>query len=221
MYYRARFYDPSIGRFISPDSFTRGPDDPRVSYSNNWYAKIHGEATLYAEWLNPHNFNRYIYCNNNPVGYVDPLGLEEALLMMGNVDSNSKIPGLKQLGTAVSKLFAHIAIRTAQLRYSIEGYNTTVLNNTSSSGAYYKGDHVFNQMAGKEAIFMMGHSGGSHKSQFQTTEGGFSPGNIVQYNYMSSKMHDAGLGAGGQINPNVVENNSCYSNWPYLRRDWE
>ena len=74
MYYRARYYDPSIGRFISPDPFTRGPDDPRISYRNNWYAKIHGEATLYGEWLNPHNFNRYLYCNNNPVRYVDPLG---------------------------------------------------------------------------------------------------------------------------------------------------
>ena len=77
MYYRARYYDPSIGRFISPDPFTRGPDDPRISYRNNWYAKIHGEATLYAEWLNPHNFNRYLYCNNNPIRYVDPLGMYE------------------------------------------------------------------------------------------------------------------------------------------------
>ena len=43
-------------------------------YRNNFYAKIHGETTLYAEWLNPHNFNRYIYCNNNPIRYIDPLG---------------------------------------------------------------------------------------------------------------------------------------------------
>ncbi|MCK5707812.1 MAG: RHS repeat-associated core domain-containing protein [Candidatus Aureabacteria bacterium] len=77
MYYRARYYDPDTGRFISPDPFTRGPDDPRISYRNSWYSAIHGEATLYASWLNPHSFNRYLYCNNNPVGYVDPLGLWE------------------------------------------------------------------------------------------------------------------------------------------------
>ena len=44
-----RFYDPLIGRFLSPDPYVQAPD-------------------------NPQNFNRYSYCLNNPLKYVDPTG---------------------------------------------------------------------------------------------------------------------------------------------------
>jgi RHS repeat-associated protein len=48
-YYNARYYDPTIGRFISPDIFIQIP-----SYSQS--------------------FNRYSYCLNNPLKYTDPSG---------------------------------------------------------------------------------------------------------------------------------------------------
>jgi RHS repeat-associated protein len=48
-YYGARYYDPGIGRFISPDSIVPDP-------------------------TNPQNFNRYSYCLNNPLKYTDPTG---------------------------------------------------------------------------------------------------------------------------------------------------
>jgi RHS repeat-associated protein len=48
-YYNARYYDPLIGRFISPDSAT--PD-----------------------LMNPQSFNKYTYCFNNPLKYRDPNG---------------------------------------------------------------------------------------------------------------------------------------------------
>ncbi|MDY6951754.1 MAG: RHS repeat-associated core domain-containing protein [Thermodesulfobacteriota bacterium] len=47
--YRARLYDPLIGRFISPDTIVQGPSDPQT-------------------------LNRYSYCRNNPLIYVDPTG---------------------------------------------------------------------------------------------------------------------------------------------------
>ena len=50
-YYGLRYYDPEIGRFITRDT---NPGDP----------------------VNPQSLNRYIYCLNNPLKYVDPLGLE-------------------------------------------------------------------------------------------------------------------------------------------------
>ncbi len=48
-YYGARYYDPTIGRFISPD-------------------------TVVPNFRNPQSFNRYSYCGNNPLIYTDPSG---------------------------------------------------------------------------------------------------------------------------------------------------
>ena len=44
-----RLYDPLLGRFLSPDNYVQQPD-------------------------NSQNFNRYTYCLNNPLKYVDPDG---------------------------------------------------------------------------------------------------------------------------------------------------
>jgi len=48
-YYGARYYDTGIGRFISPD-------------------------TVVQSFSNPQTLNRYSYCLNNPLKYVDPSG---------------------------------------------------------------------------------------------------------------------------------------------------
>jgi len=48
-YYNARYYDPQIGRFISPDTIIPDP-------------------------MNPQSYNRYSYVLNNPLRYNDPSG---------------------------------------------------------------------------------------------------------------------------------------------------
>ena len=48
-YYNARYYDPVIGRFISPD-------------------------TVVQSFSSPQKLNRYSYCVNNPLKYTDPSG---------------------------------------------------------------------------------------------------------------------------------------------------
>jgi RHS repeat-associated protein len=48
-YYGARYYDPTIGRFISADTIIPNPTDTQA-------------------------FNRYSYCLNNPLKYIDPSG---------------------------------------------------------------------------------------------------------------------------------------------------
>ena len=48
-YYGARYYDATIGRFISPDSVGQKLTDPQ-------------------------SLNRYTYCSNNPLRYTDPTG---------------------------------------------------------------------------------------------------------------------------------------------------
>jgi len=50
-YYGARYYDPVIGRFISPDSVVGDSSDPQ-------------------------NLSRYSYVLNNPLKYTDPNGLD-------------------------------------------------------------------------------------------------------------------------------------------------
>ena len=48
-YHNARYYDASIGRFISADTVVPDPADPQ-------------------------HLNRYTYCLNNPLKYTDPTG---------------------------------------------------------------------------------------------------------------------------------------------------
>jgi RHS repeat-associated protein len=50
--YGARYYDPEIGRFISPD-------------------------TIVPDFANPQSLNRYTYVLNNPLKYIDPTGMQE------------------------------------------------------------------------------------------------------------------------------------------------
>lgn len=48
-YYGARYMDPELGRFISPDWYVQAPEDPQ-------------------------SLNRYTYARNNPINYTDPTG---------------------------------------------------------------------------------------------------------------------------------------------------
>ena len=48
-YYGARYYDPQLRRFITPDTIVQSPYDPQ-------------------------SLNRYAYCRNNPLIYTDPSG---------------------------------------------------------------------------------------------------------------------------------------------------
>ena len=83
MYYlRARYYDPSIGRFTSYDI-----EEGNIS--------------------NPQDMNRYVYCRNNPTKYVDPSG--ESVVIAGMVLSGELLAllgtGFMILGYLASKVF--------------------------------------------------------------------------------------------------------------------
>jgi RHS repeat-associated protein len=76
-YNRARFYDPETGRFITQDPLTKGPDDPTVTYFSGCYAIFHRYIKDNVDSLQPDKTNRYVYCYNNPINLIDPLGLSD------------------------------------------------------------------------------------------------------------------------------------------------
>ncbi len=79
-WFGARWYSPSLGRFITPDSYTGAPDDERLV---NPYrpgaaaglAQADARAQILNEWLKqPRVRSRYTFCANDPIGHVDPNG---------------------------------------------------------------------------------------------------------------------------------------------------
>ena len=82
MYYlKSRYYDPLIGRFISPDSI---------------------------EYLEPNNvngLNLYAYCYNNPINYVDPSGnfALTATMILGTIVIGTIIGAGIGLGSTIAK----------------------------------------------------------------------------------------------------------------------
>jgi RHS repeat-associated protein len=69
-YYRARYYDARVGRFLS--------EDPMLSFVNSQCSDSN-TISIEFRWLSPkiHNggLNSYIYVLNNPVNSIDPVGL--------------------------------------------------------------------------------------------------------------------------------------------------
>jgi hypothetical protein len=61
---KARFYDPTLGRFIQPD-------------------------TIIPSFSNPQNLNRYVYVSNNPILNTDPTGHCINLVQCGNEIGNA------------------------------------------------------------------------------------------------------------------------------------
>ena len=71
-YMRARFYDPAVGRFLSPDP-------------------------LGARFASPYDQNRYAYARNNPLRFVDPSGLSaEANMSVPDAFGTRLAPRIKR-----------------------------------------------------------------------------------------------------------------------------
>ncbi len=65
-YFEARYYGSLFGRFTSPDEFTGGPDE-----LYDFAGVAANNPTFYADLIDPQSLNKYQYCYNNPLSYVD------------------------------------------------------------------------------------------------------------------------------------------------------
>ncbi len=65
MNYDARYYDPAVAVFVSPDRLTRRQGEPQRFASPDLFATAQSR---------PQAFNRYAYCGGNPVTLVDDTG---------------------------------------------------------------------------------------------------------------------------------------------------
>lgn len=75
-YFGARWYDPALARFLTPDSYTGGPDDVRlVNHLHPASRQAALRSQILGEWLKqPRVRNSYVFCGNDPIGRVDPNG---------------------------------------------------------------------------------------------------------------------------------------------------
>lgn len=103
-YYGGRYYDNSIGRFLSPDPYVQEPE-------------------------NPQSLNRYTYVLNNPVSYVDPSGhfwwlLAEILVWALEAATPAALEGAAA-GAAISQAIggAVILSMAASMQYTVFSQN--------------------------------------------------------------------------------------------------
>lgn len=68
-YFLARNYSPTQARFTSPDEFTGRPDE-----LFDFAETAADNPTFYSAIEEPQSLNKYQYCFNNPLSYVDPDG---------------------------------------------------------------------------------------------------------------------------------------------------
>jgi RHS repeat-associated protein len=75
-YFGARWYDPRLGRFLTPDTYTGRPDDERLVHPcRPAGSQALARSQILADWLKqPRVRNRYAFCANDPVGRIDPNG---------------------------------------------------------------------------------------------------------------------------------------------------
>jgi RHS repeat-associated protein len=131
MYYGARYYNPKLGRFITPDTIVQSPG-------------------------NPQTLNRYTYCNNNPVNLIDPTGhswLKSLQRVIGNMN--------EEIGRWVKQLEKVTGSEweiNAEAGYSSNSSsnrtnNSQSKNNTGSSDNYYSDDSYNGRSGYSYSIF--------------------------------------------------------------------
>jgi len=134
-YYRARYYDPKIGRFLSTDPL----DMAMVILIRQYLPRSNNSGLLYHYSIsNPLMIsNVYLYVGNNPVNWVDPLGLyltPEQKLKVSLITGLGAFGGAIILGGPAGGAIGG-ALAAAVATYFMEGSTLTdVVNNLFIGG---------------------------------------------------------------------------------------
>jgi RHS repeat-associated protein len=83
LYYHARYYDPTLARFVSPDTVVQGSTPLMVSFHE---MSTSSEEEGQAGPINAQSLNRYTYVLDNPLRYGDPSGHRPAEPQTGPPD---------------------------------------------------------------------------------------------------------------------------------------
>ena len=148
-YLRARYYDPSMGRFITEDSIYDG---------GNWYA----------------------YCYNNPVKFIDPMGLkpgdefadpDAAFLDMADYINEKSINDLSEYASPIY----YVVRPDGSIYYTYdEPWNDVTQDQNDQFQINFANKNYLNR------IVAIGHSHGAYDKTNNNSKDGFSsPGNSL------------------------------------------
>jgi RHS repeat-associated protein len=142
LYYHARYYDPVLGRFISPDTLVPDPTDPQ-------------------------DLNRYTYAKNNPMRYTDPTGHRSCAAgacFEGGAQMGGPInPGAGSAGQAalnVGTVIVYVTQAGARVTDAVGEFVTAITSGAGAAapdGASVGGAGELAGAAGEEAEFNEGN----------------------------------------------------------------